>query len=108
MEQLLSTNSERKKKWRKDNPEKYLRLNRENSWRRAGIDVKLATFLREEKINCAICNSQGNLHVDHCHETLKIRDMLCDQCNRGIGLFKHSSNLLREAAKYLDNHEEPV
>ena len=41
------------------------------------------------------------LSVDHDHETSQHRDLLCDRCNRGIGNFLDSPELLEAAAKYL-------
>ena len=57
---------------------------------------------------CAICGTgkpTGKwkvFAVDHCHKTGKIRGLLCNECNRGMGLLKDSSDLLRKAADYLD------
>lgn len=63
---------------------------------------------------CGICGAeQGNanrtngdgkpyrLHVDHCHDTGRIRGVLCINCNMGIGYFKHDIELLRKAIEYL-------
>ncbi len=57
---------------------------------------------------CNICGSadgagrHGNLHVDHCHTTGKVRGMLCSDCNTGLGKFKDGPALLRRAAEYLE------
>ncbi len=55
---------------------------------------------------CMICNqptSDGrNLAVDHDHTTGENRDLLCDLCNRGLGLFRDSVNILRNATAYLE------
>lgn len=56
---------------------------------------------------CAICKrpesspNKKNLSVDHCHTTGKIRGLLCNTCNRGIGLLKDSTALLSAAIEYL-------
>jgi hypothetical protein len=55
---------------------------------------------------CAICNShQSNfkraLAVDHCHETGKVRGLLCTNCNVGLGNFKDSLTSLSNAMVYL-------
>lgn len=55
---------------------------------------------------CAICSAPfginpRNVHVDHCHTTGKVRGLLCPDCNRGIGLFRDSIEILTRAVNYL-------
>jgi hypothetical protein len=52
---------------------------------------------------CAICGEQPKrkLHVDHCHTTGKIRGLLCQRCNMGLGNFCDSPELLVKAIAYL-------
>lgn len=45
------------------------------------------------------------LAVDHCHTTGKIRGLLCTNCNKGLGHFKDSPELLKSAVNYLDKHK---
>jgi hypothetical protein len=54
---------------------------------------------------CAVCRGSGDgkpWHVDHCHDTGEVRGILCALCNRGIGHFRESADLLRAAANYLE------
>jgi Recombination endonuclease VII len=60
---------------------------------------------------CKICHKPENktikgkvlrLAVDHCHDTGKVRGLLCQACNRGIGCFSHDPTVLRGAIEYLD------
>jgi hypothetical protein len=57
---------------------------------------------------CAICNKEcitgKRLAVDHDHETGVIRDLLCSNCNQGLGKFQDSPQLLDKAAEYLRKH----
>jgi len=59
---------------------------------------------------CAICGHRSTDDrnffpvVDHCHKTKKARGLLCMNCNMGIGKFKDSPTLMREAALYIENH----
>jgi len=75
-----------------------------------GIDHKAYLALVEnQKGRCAICaihmddysERYTNLHVDHCHDTGKIRGLLCHNCNRAIGMLQNSPELLEIAADYL-------
>ena len=54
---------------------------------------------------CAICkglNADGRrLHVDHCHETGRVRGLLCHSCNIALGLMKDDVERLEAAARYL-------
>jgi hypothetical protein len=43
------------------------------------------------------------LSIDHCHETGKVRGLLCDACNTGIGRFSDQVDLLQKAIDYLEN-----
>ena len=50
---------------------------------------------------CAICGCSKKLHMDHDHDTGKIRGVLCGACNRGIGLLKDDYEVLSRAVDYL-------
>ena len=64
-------------------------------------------MFEKQKGVCKICalpqtNKRFNhLCVDHDHETGKVRGLLCDPCNRAIGLFKDDPRLLNKASQYL-------
>ena len=52
---------------------------------------------------CKICTKNfSRLHVDHCHETGKVRGLLCGSCNRAIGLLKDDVSNLSNAIEYLN------
>lgn len=57
---------------------------------------------------CASCRKpQTNLHVDHCHETGRVRGLLCSKCNTAIGLFGEDIALMERAALYLEGKPLP-
>lgn len=51
---------------------------------------------------CYICNVYHiKLVIDHNHTTNRIRALLCDSCNKGLGFFKDNSSTLLAASEYL-------
>ena len=50
---------------------------------------------------CAICGKDKRLVVDHCHQSGRIRGVLCLTCNAGLGMFKDMPDLLLRAVGYL-------
>ena len=50
---------------------------------------------------CACCKVAPAIHVDHDHRTGKVRAILCEPCNGGLGLFKDNPEIIRRAIAYL-------
>lgn len=61
--------------------------------------------LRRAQFNeCAICGArptEKDLAVDHDHDSGRVRGFLCQSCNLGIGLLRHSVPLLQKSIDYL-------
>lgn len=63
---------------------------------------------------CAICRTDEpggrgkRFHVDHCHKTGKVRQLLCNACNHVLGCARDSAETLRAAADYLTKHRDSV
>lgn len=57
---------------------------------------------------CAICGADSpgktRWHTDHCHDSLKVRGILCVRCNTALGLAKDDPTLLRTMAAYIEMH----
>lgn len=57
---------------------------------------------------CAVCGQQcsrrARLAVDHDHGTGAVRGLLCNNCNRSLGLLRDSREVLLSAVAYLDKH----
>jgi hypothetical protein len=55
---------------------------------------------------CAICGGGPNgpgvdLHIDHCHNSNKIRGLLCGKCNTAVGLLDDDPTRAEALAAYL-------
>lgn len=119
---------------KKNRPEKYKKLYRDHYRRlkeRFGNNHSLikqcASYgITLEKYNdlfdkqkglCAICNQKekcinktstgqrlSRLSIDHCHNTGKVRGLLCRKCNSAIGKMSDNIELLQKAINYLKSH----
>jgi len=102
-------NLKKHSEWRKSNREKAKIRDRKSTLSSYGINLDIFNRMNEEQGGvCKICGSghsdgirYASLHVDHCHTTKKVRGLLCDRCNRGIGMFKDDPDIVFKAAQYL-------
>ena len=69
-------------------------------------------ILESQGGGCAICGApppidtrKKHLVVDHNHETGEVRGLLCDTCNRGLGLLGDNLHTLCSAVDYLLKYE---
>jgi len=73
-----------------------------------GVSLYEAMFAAQKGV-CAICQKHQTgtryktLCVDHDHSTNQIRGLLCNNCNRAIGLLKDDVALLQSAIVYIKN-----
>lgn len=72
---------------------------------------QLSEIYTKQGSNCLICGISEEatgrlLSIDHCHITGKIRGLLCNLCNVGLGNFKDNTELLEKAINYLNEHKE--
>jgi hypothetical protein len=109
--------------WRRANPERNRRKVRlDNLRRRLGGWFNLEIYesmLAAQGGVCDICGKPEKrtyrgkvlpLHVDHDHETGKVRALLCCNCNSMIGFSGDDPAMLLAAVEYLRRHadEGPV
>lgn len=129
---MALTAAEAMRKWRLENPEKakaaYTRSNqrrkeyqktyyadRRGSYKEKSLlryhGITLSKFdqmVEKQNYQCKICKDDlrelplKNVHVDHSHSSGKIRGILCNKCNQGLGLFKDEIDRLRAAITYLE------
>jgi hypothetical protein len=102
--------AERKRlaKWRKDNPEKHSKINREGGWKHRGINMTVERYekmVQSQNGKCLICQRKQKLVVDHSHLNGDIRGLLCNFCNRYVVyVAEYAPQLFYKAAHYLENY----
>lgn len=89
-------------------------INHERNRLRVSAEER-SELLAKAGYKCEVCGSEcsdgdcpttgtvksKSLCIDHCHETNKIRGVLCHSCNIALGHLKDSTELLRKAIQYL-------
>lgn len=108
---LRSRCKECRREYDQQNSEQRLKVYLWNEYGMTLVEYEL--MLKSQDGVCAICEQPETkrhqsgkikrLSVDHDHKTSKIRGLLCDICNRGLGQFKDDPELLRKAADYLEH-----
>lgn len=53
---------------------------------------------------CCICLAAPATQVDHCHQTGRVRGVLCFNCNSGLGLLGDDPAAVNRAADYLEGN----
>ncbi len=87
-------------------PKRRLVMRRSHLRRKYGISLEDYQAMADKQNQlCAICGEKKDLHVDHNHASGMIRGLLCGDCNRALGLFSDSTDVLRKAILYLDGNE---
>jgi hypothetical protein len=116
---------ERAKRWARENPDRVkaqreaaklsgrkAASNRRSHLKRVhGITVEdYEAMLAAQRGGCAICGKPPrpdiSLHVDHDHETGRIRGLLCFPCNNALGDVGDDIGRLRAFIDYLSAHTE--
>jgi hypothetical protein len=80
------------------------------SCRKLGITVERWWELHAEQGGrCRICSvaftTELRPRLDHCHDTGRIRGLLCNSCNLAIGLLRDNVGIILSAAIYLGGGE---
>lgn len=61
---------------------------------------------RPEKRIDAYSKEIARLCIDHNHDTNKVRALLCNACNSGIGFLRENTMTMHKAVAYLQKHAE--
>jgi hypothetical protein len=77
--------------------------------RRHGSATVAEDLTRRQGGRCAICRQapsgrrvESVLHLDHDHETGRVRGMLCGRCNKALGLLRDDPSLILSLINYLN------
>lgn len=73
--------------------------------------------LEVQNFKCEICGneetsldgrtgSSRKLAVDHCHNSKKIRGLICNRCNTTLGKIEDNINLLQNMINYINKYKE--
>jgi hypothetical protein len=83
------------------------RHHRAHMWRKMKYGVNEGTYLALKARQgdcCLICGThhdESPLVVDHCHDSGRVRGLLCGNCNNGLGHFRDDPDRLISAVFYL-------
>jgi predicted alpha/beta-hydrolase family hydrolase len=99
-------NEQRRRRYR-DNPDQWRATKLHQLY---GLTIEEYRVLHDEQEGkCLICGQECQtgrmLSVDHDHNTGKVRGLLCQNCNTGIGKFKDDPDLLKKAISYLERNK---
>ena len=90
--------------------EKKKSIRAKNLKKRYGISVEqYEQMLINQNYRCKICSCTDPGHkkkhfsVDHCHETKKVRGLLCTSCNLALGYLKDDVTLLKSCIDYFQS-----
>ncbi len=102
------------KQWVLDNQDKVKEYRDRDPWtlvkrcsRRGITPQQLIDKYESQSCVCQVCKSSIDLMdsaIDHNHHTGEFRGVLCKSCNRALGLFKDSPEVLLSAYNYLTNN----
>jgi len=67
--------------------------------RKYGVDHQFDPYWKSK--GCEACGSKHRLVYDHCHDTGKLRGVLCQSCNTALGMLEDSEGRIMGLRKYL-------
>lgn len=103
-----------------DNKDKINKQRRESGYTRSPYRKRLnrvkssyglseeeyVSMMDKQKGCCGICETSLDfINVDHCHTSGNVRELLCSNCNHGLGHFKDDTEIMRKAIDYIKRHQ---
>jgi hypothetical protein len=101
-----SCSTTQSREWYRKNP--HVKRNA-NLLREYGISLETFENMKAKQHGkCAICKNEFKNSIDTCvdhnHKTGQVRELLCNHCNRAIGLLKESTDILKSALLYVEKY----
>jgi hypothetical protein len=83
------------------------RRSAQGRWNRYRISPDEYMSLYEaQNRTCALCEEDEKLHVDHCHETGRIRGLLCPKHNIALGALGDTEQAVRSLLQYVTETDD--
>ena len=96
----------------KADPEKYRKYFRDHRIKKVYrlTELEYSRLVSEQDGKCGICGKPPSgtwhgdrmLNVDHDHQTGAVRGLLCNKCNRGLGILGDTVERITAVLKYLE------
>jgi hypothetical protein len=97
-------------KYRKNHPRSYQDPVRNYKYRlknKYGMSIEDRNLLlMQQQFLCAACrirlksDAPNSIHIDHCHDTKRVRGILCSDCNISLGRMKEDPDRIAGLAAY--------
>ena len=102
-EEYRDRQNARDKKRYDENPQRREQNKKSSLHNLYGISLnELERMKTDQGGRCAICGKKTRLGVDHDHHTERIRGLLCNVCNLGLGGTMNNANVISNAIAYLN------
>jgi len=96
-----------RKRWATMTPEWKM-----NKWLKHKYGLSFDDFhimYEQQEKKCALCSIEIHMNskdkqracVDHCHETGRVRGILCQNCNRALGMLKDNKETIKKMLEYI-------
>jgi len=90
------------REWRKKNPDKNKAQRHRQRLKRYGLtEGDFDRMVEKSGGRCEICGAQEELHIDHNHQTGRVRGLICQNCNIAIGKSHERIPILQNMIHYL-------
>lgn len=115
----ISCDRAARENYRKTNEDRFRKVARKKQLKhKYGLSTgDYEKMLLSQNSGCAICETKNpngetsdsdfmkHFSVDHCHNSGKVRGLLCTACNRALGFLQESPKILSRALEYLVAHQ---